>query len=192
MYRVLDDADDSIFARFLLIRTARPVADVVPAIQSALAPVMGTEPAAVKVDVVDEEFRRLTADRRFSASVMGSLGLLALLMAASGVYVTTASIVAQQRKEIGIRMTLGASSGRIVRAITATTARLLLAGAIVGLAVSWMASSVLESVVFGIRPTDALVYVVPFAIVGAGGLIAAVVPAMRAARVDPLVTLRTE
>jgi predicted permease len=190
MYRALDDTSG--LGRIVLVRTSEPVAAVVPRIQAALASLTPGTSAPVKVDVVEDQFRLLTADRRFNAGIMFALGVLALLIAASGMYATTAAMVAQRRKEIGIRMALGASSGRVVRAVTATTARLLVAGAALGLAGAWAASGVLESVVFGIRPTDALVYVVPLAIIAAGGCLAALVPALKAARIDPLVTLRSE
>ncbi|CAN5718952.1 ABC transporter permease [soil metagenome] len=190
MYRLLDDTTG--LGRVLLIRTSEPVAAVVPAIQAALAELTPGTRAAVKVDIVEDQFRLLTADRRFNAGVMSALGLLALLIAASGIYATTASMVAQRTKEIGIRMALGASAGGVVQAITATTARLLLAGAALGLAAAWAASGFLESVVFGVRPTDALTYLVPLAIIAASGCLAAVLPALKAARIDPLMTLRSE
>jgi predicted permease len=190
MYRLLDDNVG--LGRVLLIRTSEPVGTVTPAIQAALASLTPGTRAPVKVDVVEEQFRLLTADRRFNAAIMSALGLLALLIAASGVYATTAAMVSQRTKEIGIRMALGASSGRVVRAVTTTTARLLVVGAALGLGGAWAASGLLESVVFGIRTTDALVYVVPLAIIAAGGCLAALVPALKAARIDPLVTLRSE
>jgi predicted permease len=190
MYRLLDDTIG--VGRVLLIRTSEPVAAMVPAIQAVLAPLTPGRPAPARVDVVEDQFRLLTSDRRFNAGIMSALGLLALLIAASGVYATTAAMVAQRKKEIGIRMALGASAGRVVRAVTATTARLLVAGTALGLAAAWAASGALESVVFGIRPTDALVYVVPLAIIAAGGCLAALLPALKAARIDPLMTLRSE
>lgn len=190
MYRMLDDADP--VGRVLLIRTAPPIRSVAPAIQSSLASLTPGKAAAVKVEVVEDQFRLLTADRRFNAGMMSALGLLALLIAASGIYATTASMVTQRKKEIGIRMALGASAGRVVRAVTAITVRLLLAGAALGLAAAWAASGVLESVVFGIRPTDALAYLVPLAIIAVGGCLAALLPALKAARLDPLMTLRSE
>jgi ABC-type antimicrobial peptide transport system permease subunit len=189
VYRMLNDTDK--VGRVLLVRTSTPIDTAVPAIQAALAPLMANR-RPPRVDVVEDQFRLLTADRRFNAAVMTALGLLALLIAASGIYATTAGMVAQRTKEIGIRMALGASAGRVIRVVTGTTAKLLLTGAVIGLAGAWAASGVLESVVFGISATSPAVYLVPLALVAIGGCLAALVPAMRAARVDPLVTLRAE
>jgi len=189
IYRPLTDTDVN---RVLLVRTSSAPADVIPALQTALLTLLPPKAAPPRIDVVEDQFRVLTADRRFSAAVMSALGLLALLIAASGTYATTASLVAQQTKEIGIRMALGASASRVVRTVTGGTARLLAIGALAGLACAWAASGILSSVVFGIQPTDALVYLVPLAIIGTGGYLAALLPARRAARIDPLITLRTE
>lgn len=189
IYRMLSDTDK--IGRVLLVRTSAPVATTVPALQAALAPLM-TDRRSPRVDVVEDQFRLLTADRRFNAGVMAALGLLGLLIAASGIYATTAAMVAQQTKEIGIRMALGASAARVIRGITGTAARQLAVGAAIGAAGAWAASGVLEAIVFGIRPTDPLAYVVPLAIITLGGCLAALVPAMKAAQVDPLQTLRSE
>lgn len=188
IYRMVGDDDTS---RVMMIRASTPIAPITPSIQAALAPLRATR-TAPKVDIVEERFRALTADRRFNAGMMSALALLALLIAASGIFATTASMVAQRTKEIGIRMALGASAGAVVRVITATTARLMLAGAAIGLGLAWAASGVLESVVFGIRATDVVAYIVPLAVITAGGCFAALIPALRAARIDPLATLRSE
>jgi putative ABC transport system permease protein len=110
----------------------------------------------------------------------------------AGIYGVTASIVAQQTREIGIRLALGATAGRVVRSVALGTGRLLLAGAALGLAAAWAASGILSSLVFGIDPRDALPYAVPFAVLCAVGLLAALLPARRAARIDPVIALRNE
>ena len=178
--------------RTLLIRTSTPVADLVPAIEAAVASVMSGKPQPLKVDIVDDQFRVLTADRRFNAAAMSALGVMALLIATSGIYATTAAMVAQQRKEIGIRMALGASAARVVRAITGSTARLLGIGALFGMVGAWTAARILESVVFQVRATDVVVYLVPLLLIAGGGVIATLLPALKAARVNPLETLRSE
>jgi ABC-type antimicrobial peptide transport system permease subunit len=179
-------------ARVLIVRTAVAPEQITPAIEAAIASVMPRKSAPLTVISAEEEFQFLTADRRFNATLMSSLGLLALLIAATGVYATTAAMVAQRTKEIGIRMALGASATRVVRSVTWTTARLLLTGALLGLVGAWTTSGLLSSVVFEIQPTDVIVYVVPAVLIAAGGVLAALVPARRAARIDPLIALRTE
>ena len=189
IYRPIDGEPVS---RVLVIRTSVPVEQVSVALRTAIAGMMPANSGAVRIDDVEKQFHEMTADRRFNAGMMAALGLLALLIAVSGVYAVTASIVTEQRKEIGIRMALGASASRVVRSIAATTARLLLIGAALGLAGGWAASGLLKSVVFGITATDAVAYFIPIAIIVTTGCLAALLPARRAARVDPLLALRAE
>ena len=189
IYRPLTDQDAN---RVLLIRTSGPVAAVAPQVTATLASLMPPRSGRVTVDVVDDRFRALTADRRFNAGVMTALALLSLVIAVSGVYATTASMVAQQRKEIGIRMALGASGRAVIRTVAGRTARPVIAGTLGGLAIGWAASGIFRSVVFGIEPTNVLVYAVPAIVIACGGAVAALLPALKAAKIDPLITLRTE
>ena len=189
MYRPISDEP---VQRVMLIRMKGDAAAIAPAISTALRSLMPPGSGRVTVDNVDKQFETLTADRRFNAGLMSALGLLALVIGVSGVYATTASLVAQQRREIGIRMALGANASRVVRTVTGAIARLLLLGAAFGLVAGWAASGLLASVVFGISSTDAIAYAIPLTIVVAGGCFAALLPARRAARIDPLITLRLE
>ena len=178
--------------RVLLVRTSTPIEGIAPAIHAAVTSVTQGKPRPVKVEVVDDQFRVLTADRRFNAAAMSGLGVVALLIAASGIWATTAATVTQQRKEIGIRMALGASAARVVRGITGSTGRLLGIGALLGMVGAWSTARVLESVAFQVRSTDAVVYLVPLILITGGGIIATLLPALKAARVNPLETLRSE
>jgi len=142
---------------------------------------------APKVSILDDQFRRLTASRRFNATVISAFGLLALIIGAAGVHGVTASLVAQQTREIGVRMALGATATRVVRSITAYTGRLLLLGTALGLLGAWAASGVLEALAFGMGPSDWPVIVLPFCVLSIVGVSSAIVPALLAARVDPLI-----
>jgi ABC-type antimicrobial peptide transport system permease subunit len=184
------DGDASL--QVLVIRTSRPAAEMVPAIEGSLAALMPPKSPRPTVEVVDDQYRVLTADRRFNASMMSALGLLALVIGMAGIYASTATMVAQRTKEIGIRMALGATAARVVQSVTATVARLLAAGTLIGLAGAWMVSHILRSVVFGMEATDLVAYAVPAVLIVAGGVLAAMLPARRAARIDPLITLRSE
>jgi len=189
IYRTLDD---DFGTRVMMIRTSMPPAAVAPAVNVALEAVMPPKSPSVTVDVVEDQYRLLTADRRFTAGMMSALGSLALVIGIGGVYATTGTMVAQRTKEIGIRMALGASAGRVVRSVTAATGRLLLVGAVIGMGAAWAVSAVFQSILFGLEPTDLLAYAVPAVVIGIGGGIAALLPARRAARIDPLIALRTE
>ena len=188
IYQPIEDDRIDLF----VVRSSGPAADLAPALQAAVTPLLPPNSPRATVSVVEQRYRTMTADRRFNAGMMTALGLMAMIIGIGGIYASTATLVTQQRREIGIRMALGASARRLVGSITAATARLLLLGAALGLAGAWAASGVLASVVFGITATDAIVYAIPVAIVLAGGSLAALIPARRAARVDPLIALRTE
>jgi ABC-type antimicrobial peptide transport system permease subunit len=134
----------------------------------------------------------LTAQRRFSAGLMLAFGLMALVIGAAGVYAVMAFVVLQQTREIGIRVAIGASSGRVLRAVLGDAARYLAAGIALGLVTAWALSGVFASILFDVAPTEPLVYVAAAAVLLIVGLAAAAVPVRRAMRVDPLVALRAE
>ena len=102
-----------------------------------------------------------------------------------------ASIVAQQTKEIGVRVALGATTRDIQRGVLARAGRQAVLGLALGLPGGWLVSRGFASLFFQITPTDASVYVVVAATLGFVALIAALVPARRAAKADPVVSLRT-
>lgn len=184
--------EDEQVSRTLLVRTAVPPEEVAPQLQDRIAALLPPKASAVSVDIVEEQYRELTADRRFSAGIMSALGILALVIGVGGIYASTATMVAQRMKEIGIRMALGATTRRVVQAVTLSAGRLLLAGAALGVSGAWAASEVFRSIIFGIEPTDLVAYAAAVAVIAVGGGLAALVPARRAARIDPLIALRRE
>ena len=126
------------------------------------------------------------------ATLAGTLGILALVLASVGIYGLLAYSVARRTREIGVRMALGAERRRVVTLILNGMRRPVVVGVIIGLPVAWAASRSVQSMLFGLKPTD------PLAIAGAIVALtivahaAAYLPARRAARVDPLVALRHE
>lgn len=176
----------------VIMHTDGPSAALTPAILSALAPALpvGTRPP--EPQDLERMFQDLTADRRFSAGMMTVFGALALVIGAIGIYGVMAFIVAQRTRDIGVRVALGASRGSILRSVLGQTGRYLAAGLAVGLAASWAASGLLASVLFGIEPTEAFVYAVVITVVTITGVSAALIPAARASRIDPLKALRAE
>jgi ABC-type antimicrobial peptide transport system permease subunit len=150
----------------------------------------GREPSQPRL--LDKEFSALTAGRRFNAGVMSAFGVVALIIAAMGVYSTMAFLVARQTRGIGVRLALGASKARIVRLILSTAARRLVVGGVVGLAAAWLVSGVFSALIFGFRTTDPWTYLVVAFVIGVAGLLAAYAPALRACRIDPIVALHQE
>ena len=101
-------------------------------------------------------------------------------------------MVAQRTKEIGVRVALGATASRVMREVLGQTGRYLLLGLGIGLPVAMATSRMFAALLFEVRPTDPFVYVIVSAILLVAGLAAALLPARRAARADPLVALRAE
>jgi putative ABC transport system permease protein len=141
---------------------------------------------------LDEQFRIRTAGRRFNAGLMSAFGALALLMAAAGVYGLTSFIVEQQTRAIGVRIAIGATARRIFRDVLTDIGRMILAGIALGLFGGWAASRLLSSAMFGVTGAEWWLYGLVVGTLAAVGLLASLLPARRASRVDPLVALRTE
>jgi predicted permease len=144
------------------------------------------------VQPVDDTFDQMTSARRFNTDVMVIFGLLAVTIGALGVYGTMAFVVARQVRTIGLRKALGASEWHVLGWTLGIALRRLAIGGVIGLAGAWMISGLFTSFLFGTTPTDPLVYTGTLLLLGAVGILAALVPALRAARVDPLVALRRE
>jgi ABC-type antimicrobial peptide transport system permease subunit len=142
------------------------------------------------VHVVDDAFSRLTALRRFNGLLMLLFAGLAVLIGCAGVYAAMASAVSQRTREIGVRLALGASADAIRRSVLAESGRYLLLGLAIGLPAGWLMSRSFESIFFEVAPGDVSIHAVVAAVLVVAGLVAAAVPARRASRVDPVVTLR--
>src|SRR4029453_18788554 len=107
-----------------------------------------------------------------------------------GVYGVMASVVSQQTREIGVRVALGATRERIIAWVLRAASRYVVVGLAIGLLAAAASSRIFAGVLFGVRPLEPVVYLIVALVLTAVGLIAAVLPARRAARVDPVVVLR--
>jgi predicted permease len=187
---------DDVFSPFgrvngwLVVRTSGNSGTVAAAVFDAIRP--GLRNAPREPVLLEDAFRELTVQRRFNASVMTAFGLVAAAIAIIGVYGTASFFVARQVRTIGLRMALGASRSAVAVAVLRSVLLPVGLGTTVGLALTWLASNGLEPLVYGVRPVELPLY----AAVGGGmvllGLCAALVPALRATRVDPLTALRAE
>ncbi|HYK19139.1 MAG TPA: ABC transporter permease [Pyrinomonadaceae bacterium] len=130
--------------------------------------------------------------RRFAMQVVGLFGILALLLAAVGIYGVIAYSVTQRTREIGIRVALGASRSAILRWVLKQGLVLTMAGVVVGLVGALALTRLLRSLLFGIGPADIVTYGVLATLLTIVALIACYLPARRATKVDPLVALRYE
>jgi predicted permease len=172
----------------LFVRTAPPPEDMLPVVTDALSPVAPPEKSYIYV--ADEAVRRLTATRRFNGGLMSVFGCIAMLIGAAGIYGVTATVVAQQTREIGVRVALGATPRHIRRSVLGHAGIQLLAGLIVGLPLAWWISRAFAAYLFQVTPADPAVYAGVTVLVGFVGFAAAMFPARRAARTDPMITLR--
>jgi predicted permease len=136
--------------------------------------------------------RRATAEERLLARLLGMFALLAVLLAAAGVYGVVSYSVARRRREIGIRMAIGARADRVVALVVSRMMKLVAAGSVLGIAGGYLFSRLLATRMFGVTPVDGVTYLVAFATFTAVALAASAPSALVAVRVDPSATLRQE
>jgi len=129
---------------------------------------------------------------RMGASLLAVFAGLSLVLAVIGIYGVMAYSVSQRRRELGIRMALGARPGDVLRLVVMQGARLTLVGVVIGVAVSLAVSRLIASLLFDVSPTDLVTFVVVPVVLGASALAATYLPARRATRIDPMVALRDE
>jgi ABC-type antimicrobial peptide transport system permease subunit len=144
------------------------------------------------VRALSERLQASLAPQRSSASLLGALGLLGLLLACVGVYSVLAYAVARRRNEVGIRMALGASRSSVITLILREGFILIVAGAAMGLVLAAASTRFMTNQLFGVTATDPLTYIAVTSVLIVTALAACYLPARRAARVDPLVALRYE
>jgi predicted permease len=144
------------------------------------------------VRTLEEVVSRSFAQRRFALQLVGAFAVVALLLAAIGIYGVMAYSISQRTHEIGIRMALGAQPLDILRMAVGEGMLLVVFGIVPGLAGSILLTRFLQSMLYSVRPTDPVTFAAIPVLLGAVALLPCSVPAQRATRVDPLVALREE
>ena len=144
------------------------------------------------VKTMDSIVATATASRRFATQLLGTFAIIALFLAAIGIYGVMAFAVGQRTREIGIRIALGAHPRGVVRLILGQALSLAALGVVVGGAGALLLSRLLAGMLFDVRATDPLTYGAIAALLSATAIIAAWRPARRAASVDPMLALRVE
>jgi putative ABC transport system permease protein len=184
--------DDSGFLRFVafVARTATP-ASVVEGMRAEIRQAAPDLPIQSTV-TMDEAVAASVAQPRFRMVLLGLFATAATLIATCGLYGLMAYAVTQRRREIGVRMALGAERRDVLRLVLARALRTVGGGVIAGLAGAVAVTRVLQTFLFGVTPTDPIAFTIVTLLLIAVGLMAAWVPARRATRIDPCAALRAE
>jgi ABC-type antimicrobial peptide transport system permease subunit len=177
---------------YLVVRSGGPAPESLAAAVRAAVWSVGRDIPISEVRPMTELFARSVSAPRFRSAVLGAFAALALLLAGLGLYGTLAYSVARRTHDIGVRMAIGASGDSVVRDVLSHGVGLTAVGVGIGLAAALAATRLLSALLFGIEPTDPPTFAAAAAALIVVGACAAYVPARRAARVDPIVALRTE
>ena len=178
-------------AMSLVVRVRGDAAALAPAVRQAIWSVDKNQPI-VRVATVEDLLAATAAERRFALILFEAFALAALLLAAAGIYGVLAGSVAERTREIGVRSALGASRGRIVGLVLRQGLRLTGLGVGLGLLGAAAASQAIAAMLFGVSPLDPATYAGVVALLAGVAALACSVPAWRAARVDPVTTLKAE
>jgi putative ABC transport system permease protein len=175
----------------LVVRGRGDVTAFVPAIKKAIWSVDKEQPI-IRIALMDDLLATSAAERRFVLILFEAFGLVALVLAATGIYSVLAGSVSERTREIGVRSALGAPRGSIVALVIRQGMTLTALGALIGVIGAATASRTLATLLFGVSRIDPLTYLGVIVLLTIISLIACAVPAWRAARIDPMVALRYE
>jgi len=175
----------------LAVRTSVDPKSTLAAIQSAIREVDKDQPV-YQVQTIDELVRESIGTRRFALTILILFAALALVLAVSGIYGVISYSVTQRTQEIGIRMALGARGADVLRLVLVQFMRLTIVGVVLGLVGAYALTRLMTSLLFGVTATDITTFVLVSIGLSLVALVACLIPARRATRVDPLVALRYE
>ena len=174
-----------------VVRTARDPLALAPQVRGE---VRAIDPELPVYDIksMDQLLSAMVAQRRFSMALLGTFAGLALLLGLVGVYGVTSYLVAQRTREVGLRLALGAQPGELVRMVVRQGMGVAAAGIGVGLLGALAVTRLMAGLLYGVSPTDAATLAAVTALLALATLLANYVPARRAARVNPIVALRSD
>ena len=178
-------------AAIILVRTSGRPEAVISNVRSQVQQ-LDSNLALTNVQTIGEVIDQGLWAPRMGAALLAVFGGLALILAIIGVYGVLSYSVNQQTREIGIRMAMGAQTGRVLRLVVGQGMRLACAGLILGLLVAFAAMRVLGSLLFGVSSHDPLTFVGVSLVLALAAVLACYIPARRATKVDPIIALRYE
>jgi len=174
----------------LVVRTKLPPDVLASNVMRTLRALNPGQPAA-EFRPIREIVDHAVSPRRFFVLLVSAFAALGLILASLGIYGVISYSVTRRTQEIGIRMALGATTGRVQWGVVHDTLRLALAGIAIGTAASFVVARAISSLLFGTAPTDPLTFAGMILLLCAVALIAGYIPARRASRIDPMVALRS-
>lgn len=175
----------------IVVRAEGEAADLARQAQLAIWAVDPQQPVS-DIRLLDDVVAQELGPQRFNTTLLGGLAALALLLAAVGIYGTVSHVVSQQTREIGVRMALGATSGRVVSLVLRQALVMVAVGVALGIGGSLSASRVLRTRLTDISPDDPVMFVLAALLMTAVATAAALGPALRASHADPVRALRAE
>jgi predicted permease len=179
------------FSPAWVIRSSGPVEGLPRQIREAIGSVDPLLPIARLETMTDVQADAL-ARQRFMMSLVVGLGAVALLLAAIGIHGLIASSVSERRRELGIRLALGATSSQVIGGVVVPGLKLAVAGVLVGSAGAFATVSLLRSFLFGVTESDPLTFIAVVSTLLVVALLASLIPALRVLRLDPALTLRAD
>jgi len=179
------------FSMTLVVRSSAKPASLVSAVSNAVHDVDRNIPVR-NVLTMDELVTTSLSQQRFNLMLLGAFAVLALILAAIGIYSVLSYSVRRRVQEIGIRLALGARISDVLRMIVIEGMRPTLLGVTIGIVGALALGQVMSSLVYGVKPTDPLTFLAVAMVLAVVALSATIIPAYRAARVDPMVALRYE
>jgi ABC-type antimicrobial peptide transport system permease subunit len=177
--------------RDLVIRGTASTESIVAGLRAEVATIDASAPV-YQITTMDALVDQSLARDRFTAVLLGTFAIVSLLLAAVGIYGVFAGDVAQRRKEIGIRVALGAPSAGVIALVIGSAVRRAAVGVALGAVVALAATRSMRALLFGVGSADPLSFGVVAVLLLLVAVVATLVPAMRAARVSPLVAIRTD
>jgi predicted permease len=184
-------AQEVVFAGGLVIRAASDAAAITPAATRVIRGIAPQDPIE-RVLTLDQIRDESVAPRRLNALLVASFGILAVIIAAVGIAGVLAFSVSARTNEIGIRMSLGADSGRVQRMVLMEGGVLLVIGLLLGVLGSVLAARLIQGLLYGVAPHDPATLAAVATLMATIGLAACWLPALRAARIDPGVAIRAQ
>jgi putative ABC transport system permease protein len=176
---------------YLTIRSTLPPAVLTAEVRARLKQLSGDRIPA-EFETMDSRVSKSVAGRRFSTTVLGFFAAVALILAAIGIYSVVSYQVVQRTREMGIRMALGAQSGQVLSLVVKGSMRVVALGLLIGMLAAPALTRVLQSLLFGVSAADIGTFITVLLLFVGVALIASLIPARRATRVDPILALRSE